>query len=128
MADVWSSLTALMATLGGWVTAWPATLDDRLGALVAGAATAIAVALAVAIYLGSGYRTSRDILRHGVATVVVLGLLAFAAFDMRHTAFDYLGINPPKPAVGLETPPPRATALAANAVPNDVFAIRYRVM
>jgi hypothetical protein len=131
MADLWSSLTAVMATLGGWVTAWPATPDDRLGALapvVAGAATAIAVALAVAIYLGSGYRTSRDILRHGVATVVVLGLLAFAAFDMRHAAFDYLGINPPKPAVGLETPPPRATALAAHAVQNDEFAIRYRVM
>jgi len=99
----------LVATLGGWITAFPATLDDRLGVLapvVAGAATAIAVALAVAIYFASGYRTSRDVLRHSVATVVALGLLAFAAYDMRHVALDYLGINPPKPALGFETHDP----------------------
>jgi hypothetical protein len=119
-----------MATFAGWIAAVPATLDDRLGVLapvVAGAATAIAVALAVAIYLASGYRTSRDILRHGLATVLVLGLLAFAAYDMRHTAFDDLGISPPKPAVGLESPLPKPTATAAHTMLKHEFAIRYRV-
>jgi hypothetical protein len=131
MADLWSSLTALMATLSGSVTALPAMLDDRFGVLapvVAGAATAIAVALAVAIYLASGYRTRRDILRHGVATAVVLGLLGFVAYDMRHIAFDYLGIGSPKPAVEFEIHQSRATATAAYTLPGDVLAIRFRVI
>jgi hypothetical protein len=131
MADLWSSLTALMATLGGSITALPAMLDDRFGVLapvVAGAATAIATALAVAIYLASGYRTRRDILRHGAATVVVLGLLGFVAYDMRHIAFDYLGIGSPKPAVEFEIRQPKAAAMAANTGPNHDFATRFHIL
>jgi hypothetical protein len=55
------------------------------------------------------------LLKHGSAAVVVLGLLGFAAWDMRHTAFDYLGINPSKPAVEFEIRLPQAVALAAIA-------------
>jgi hypothetical protein len=101
---------------GSWATALPANLDERQGvALVAaGAAAALAVALAMAVYLRSGYPTSSDLMQHGLATIVVLGLLAFVAYDMRHEAFDYLGINPSKPAVGIETRRPTATVLAAN--------------
>lgn len=110
MTDFWSNL---IAAVSSWIAALPVTLGDRFGVLapaVAGAATAIAVALAMAVYLNSGYRTSRDIVRHGVATAVILGLLAFAAYDMRHAAFDYLGINPFKPAVEIRLP--KATAVA----------------
>jgi di/tricarboxylate transporter len=117
MTDVFSSLTGLMGALGDWATV-PATPDDQSGVLmpvVAGAAAALAVATVTAIYFRSGYRSSRDILRHGVATIVLLGLLAFVAYDMRHTALDYLGINPSKPAVEFEIHRSRATALAGIA-------------
>jgi len=120
MADAFSSLTGFMSALGGFATALPANLDERLGALapvVAGAATALAVAIAMAVYFRSGYRSSRDILRHGVATVVVIGLLAFAASDLRHAAFSYLGINPAKPAVEFEIRMPKATVFAT--IPAD---------
>jgi hypothetical protein len=63
----------------------------------------------VAVYLGSGYHTAREMLRHGIAAVVVIGLLAFAAYDMRHIGFDRLGITPSKPAVGLDIYQPRVT-------------------
>src|SRR4051812_12104212 len=80
MADVFSGLTGFPGALDSFATAFPANLDERLGALapvVAGAATALAVAIAMAVYFRSGYRTPRDILRHGIATVVVIGLLAY---------------------------------------------------
>ena len=109
MTDLWPGLNALTAALGGWMNDLPAMLDDRFGVLapaVAGATTAIAVALAASIYLSSGRRTARDMVRHGVATAVVIGLLAFAAYDMRHTAFDRFGI---KPAVQLNVHQPTVT-------------------
>ncbi len=123
MTDALLSLAGWLSALGSWATTLPATLDERfrvLAPVVAGAAATLAVGIAMAIYFGSGYRTSRDILQHGVATIVVLGLLAFVAYDMRHAAFDYLGINPSKPAVEFEIRLPKATALAAIASETQV--------
>jgi hypothetical protein len=91
------------------------TPDGVLGMLMsglAGVAAALAVAIVLAVYFRSGYRSSRDILRHGLAATVVLALLAFVAWDMRHAAQAYLGINPAKPAVEFEIRLPKA-ALAA---------------
>src|SRR4051794_4143592 len=120
MADAFSGLTGFitgfLGTLGAFATAWPAALDQRLGMLapiVAGAATALAVAIAMAVYFRSGYRTSRDVVRHGVATIVVVALVAFAISDIRHAALSYLGINPAKPAVEFEIRLPSATVFAA---------------
>jgi hypothetical protein len=79
--------------------------DGTLGLLMsglAGVAAALAVAIMLAVYFRSGYRTGRDMVRHGLAAVAVLGLLAFVAYDMRHAALDYLGINPSKPQVMLD--------------------------
>jgi hypothetical protein len=79
--------------------------DGGLGMLIsglAGVAMALAVAIALTVYFRSGYRTSRDVLRHGLAAGVVLGLLAFLVYDVRNTAHTYLGINPSKPAVEFE--------------------------
>ncbi|THD65459.1 MAG: hypothetical protein E7813_14890 [Bradyrhizobium sp.] len=59
---------------------------------LAGAAAALAVAVLLTVYFRTGYRSTRDILRHGLAAALVLGLLAFAAYDMRHAALAYLGI------------------------------------
>jgi hypothetical protein len=128
MTDIFSGLAGLLGALGGWATAFRATLDDRLGLLapvVAGAAAALGVAAVAAIYFHSRYRSSRDMLRHGVATIVVLGLLTFVASDMRHAALGYLGINSSNPAVEFEIRPPKATALV---VASEIQVELRRVM
>jgi hypothetical protein len=94
--------------------------DGVLGMVMsglAGVAAALAVTIVLTVYFRSGYRSSRDILRHGLAATVVLALLAFVAWDMRHAAQAYLGINPAKPAVEFEIRLPRA-ALATLSEPQ----------
>ena len=123
MADAFTGMAVFLGTLGSFATALPAILDERLGALapvVAGAATALAVAIAMAVYFRSGYRTSRDIVRHGLATIAVIGLLAFAATDVRRAAFGYLGLNPAKPAVEFEIRMPKAAVFATIPAETQV--------
>ena len=79
---------------------------------LSGIAAALAVAIVLTVYFHSGYRTVRDVAKHGVATLAVLGLVAFVGYDMRQAALAYLGINPSKPAVEFEIRLPKA-ALAA---------------
>lgn len=86
--------------------------DGRLGILMsalAGIAAALAVALAMTVYFRLSYRTWRDVARHGLATLAAMVLFAFAAYDMRHAALAYLGLNPSKPAVEFEIRMPRET-------------------
>jgi hypothetical protein len=131
MTDAFSVLAGAMSAIGGWV----ANLDGQFGVLasaMAGAAAAFAVAIIMAIYFRGGHRSSRDMLRHGAAAIVVVGLLAFVASDARHAALDYLGLNSSKPAVEFQLRLPKTTASAlANEIwvehPNHVFAIRHRV-
>jgi hypothetical protein len=68
----------------------------------------------MSVYFRSGYRTVRDVVKHGVATLAVLGLLAFVAYDMRQAALAYLGINPSKPAVEFEIRLPKAALSAIS--------------
>ena len=85
--------------------------DGGLGVLMsglAGIAAALAVALLLMVYFRSGYRSARDMIRHGLAAAVVLGLLAFAAYDMRHGGLAYLGITPAKPQVEFDMRLPKA--------------------
>jgi integral membrane sensor domain MASE1 len=84
---------------------------DLLMPGLVGVAAAVAVAVALTVYFRTGYRSVRDIVRHGFAAALVLGLLAFAAYDMRNAALAYLGINPAKPATGFEMRWPK-TAMA----------------
>ena len=89
--------------------------DGVLGMLMsglAGVATALAVAIVLTVYFRSRYRSARDVLRHGLAAAAVLSLVAFVAYDMRHAAFAYLGINPTKPAVEFEIRLPKASLSA----------------
>jgi hypothetical protein len=79
---------------------------------LSGIAAALAVAIVLTVYFHNGYRTVRDVAKHGVATLAVLGLVAFVGYDMRQAALAYLGINPSKPAVEFEIRLPKA-ALAA---------------
>jgi hypothetical protein len=69
---------------------------------LSGAATALAVAIALVLYFRTGYRSMRDIITHGLAALLALGLMAFVAYDMHHAALAYLGINPSKPTVEFE--------------------------
>ncbi len=50
---------------------------------LAGVAAALLVAILLSIYFRSGYRSTSDIVKHGVATALLLGLLGFAVYDMR---------------------------------------------
>ena len=89
--------------------------DGVLGMLMSGlsgVAAALAIAIVLTVYFRTGYRSSRDVLKHGFAAAAVLALLGFVAYDMRHAAQAYLGINPTKPAVEFEIRLPK-TALAA---------------
>jgi hypothetical protein len=90
--------------------------DGWLGMLMsglAGVAAALAVAIVLTVYFRSGYRSARDIVRHGLAAAAVLGLLAFVVYDMRHAALAYLGINPTKPTVEFEIRLPKAAVSTA---------------
>jgi hypothetical protein len=104
-----TSLLKASAESGGFYAGDGA--DGGLGLLMsalAGIAAALAVAIMLTVYFRSGYRSARDIVRHGVAAVLVFGLLAFAVFDMRNAAMAYLGINPSKPAAELGIGLPKA--------------------
>jgi hypothetical protein len=85
--------------------------DGSLGLLMSGlsgVAAGLAVAIFLTIYFRTGYRSLRDVIRHGIAAAAVLGLLAFVAYDMRHAALAYLGINASNPAVEFEIRLPKA--------------------
>jgi hypothetical protein len=85
--------------------------DGGLGMLMsalAGVAAALAVAIVLTVYFRTGHRSAGDIIKHGLAATVALGLLAFVAYDMRHAAQAYLGINPAKPAIEFEIRLPKA--------------------
>jgi hypothetical protein len=115
---LWGS-AGLMETIG----AWAAALDQQFGAVAAGGAAAVVVALATVIYLRGGGRSPVDILRHGVAAaIIVLGLLALAASDLRNAALAYLGLNLSAPAIEYEMQLPKTTAMAAKTRPGSSLA------
>lgn len=110
-------LDALMFML---TTDDPDSWAGQLMSALAGAAAALAVALLLHIYFRARYRSFHDVVRHGVAVLAVFGLLAFVAYDLRHTALGYLGITPSKPAA--------LTGASKMTRTDDGYAIRYRVI
>jgi hypothetical protein len=97
---------------------------------LAGAAAALAVAILLNLYFRARYRSVHDVVHHGVAALAVLGLLAFAATDMRHTALGYLGINPTRPAVEFEIRLPDAVAakIIAEATQIELHTDRNQAL
>jgi hypothetical protein len=90
--------------------------DGSLGMIMsalAGIAAALAVAIVLSVYFRSGYRSRRDLFRHGLAASAVLVLLTFVVSDMRNAALAYLGINPAKPAVEFEIRLPKTVLTTA---------------
>jgi hypothetical protein len=112
---------------GASISSWLRTVADSLGlfpddgsfgllmSALAGIAAALAVAILLTVYFRTGYRSLRDIVRHGLAAALALGLLAFVISDMRHAALAYLGINPTKPAVEFEIRLPKAATTLADS-------------
>jgi hypothetical protein len=122
------SVTSFLKMVGD-STGWFAddSPDGWLGILtsgLAGVATALAVAIVLTVYFRSGYRSTRDIFKHGLAATAVLALLAFVASDMRHAALAYLGINPSKPAVEFEIRLPKAAATAITGTQVELHTDR----
>lgn len=91
---------------------------------LAGVAAALAVAIVLTVYFRGGYRTVRDVVKHGLATLAVLCLVAFVAYDMRQAAFAYLGINPAKPAVEFEIRLPKAALSAISETQVELHTDR----
>jgi hypothetical protein len=105
------SVTSFLRMIGTGTGLFDDSVDGGLGVVMsalAGVATALAVAILLSVYLRSGYRSPRDLLKHGLAATLVLALIAFVIYDMRHAALAYLGINPTKPAVEFEIRLPKA--------------------
>lgn len=97
---------------------WSESADGQLGiwmSALSGVAAALAVALSMTVYFRMAYRTWRDVVRHGLAALAAVALFAFVAYDMRHAALAYLGLNPSGPAVEFEIRMPRETLTAASA-------------
>ena len=110
-------MNTLFSQIGSLTGALTESADGRFGILMsalAGIATALAVALAMTVYFRMSYRTWRDVLRHGLAALAALALFAFAAYDMRHAALAYLGLNPSKPTVEFEIRMPKETLAAVS--------------
>jgi hypothetical protein len=111
------SVTSLLAKIGDLTGLFSSDPDGGLGLVMsglAGTAAALAVAIALSLYLHTGYRSARDVARHGIAAVIALTLVAFVAYDIRHAAMAYLGINPSKPAVEFEIRLPKAALSAIS--------------
>ena len=105
------SVTSFLRMIGAGTGLFDDSVDGGLGLVMSalsGVAAALAVAIALSIYFRSGYRSPRDLVKHGLAATLVLALIAFVAYDMRHAALAYLGINPAKPAVEFEIRLPKA--------------------
>jgi hypothetical protein len=110
VADGLESLGSLVPA--SWSLFADDSADDGLSVLMsglAGIAAALGVALLLTVYFRR-YRSGRDMIRHGLAAAAMLGLLAFAAYDIRPAALDYLGVSASKPQAGLEIQPPKAAA------------------
>jgi hypothetical protein len=111
------SVASLLKIVGLGTGLFDDGADGGLGIIVsalAGVAAALAVAIALSIYFRSGYRSRRDLMKHGLAASAVLVLLAFVISDMGSAALAYLGINPTKPAVEFEIRLPKATLSAVS--------------
>ena len=104
------SMTEMLKVIGPTTGLFDDNPDGGLGmvmSVLAGVAAALAVAILFSIYLRPGHRSARDIVRHGLAAVLALGLIAFVISDMRHATLAYLGLNPAKPAIEFEIRLPR---------------------
>ena len=92
---------------------WPNQgADGLLMPAPAGVAAAITVALMLAIYFQTGYRSYRDMIRHGLTAALGLSLLAFVIYDMRNAALAHIARAQFRPAAEFELQWQKTTARA----------------
>lgn len=97
-----TEMTSLLSDAGIWPDL---SADDGTGLLMpalTGIVAAVTVALALAIYFQTGYRSYRDMIRHGLAAAIGLALMAFVIYDMRNAAMAYLVKAADRPAAEFE--------------------------
>ena len=112
------SVTSFLKVIGAGTGLFDDGPDGGLGMIMsalAGIAAALAVAIMLSVYFRSGYRSRRDLVKHGLAASAVLVLLAFVISDMRNAALAYLGINPARPAVEFDIRLPKAAMTVTAA-------------
>ena len=86
-----TEMTSLVSNAAGILPDLSA--DDGTGLMMpalTGVVAAVTVALALAIYFQTGYRSYRDMIRHGLAAAIGLALMAFVIYDMRNAAMAHL--------------------------------------
>jgi hypothetical protein len=121
------TVTSFLKMIGEGTGLFDDSPDGGLGMVMSGlsgVAAALAVAIVLTVYFRSGYRTLRDVVKHGLATLAVLALVAFVAYDMRQAALTYLGINPSKPAVEFEIRLPKAALSAISETQVELHTDR----
>jgi hypothetical protein len=100
--ELHATFNGLTSMLSGLAAFWPDFGADEGNALVmpalAGIAAATTVALVVTVYFQTGYRSYRDMIRHGLVAAIGLALLAFAISDMRNAALAHLAARTAEPA------------------------------
>ena len=132
------SASSFLRAFGAGTGLFSDSPDGGLGVIMsalAGVAAALAVAIMLSVYFRNGYRSRRDLLKHGLAASAAFVLLAFVISDMRNAALAYLGLNPAKPAVEFEIRLPKSALTTAAETQielltdrNQKLAIRYRVL
>jgi len=121
------SVAAFLGVIGERTGLFDDSPDGGLGMVMsslAGVAAALAVGIAMTVYFRSGYRTVREVAKHGLAMLAVLALVAFVAYDMRQATQAYLGINPSKPAVEFEIRLPKAALSAMSETQVELHTDR----
>jgi hypothetical protein len=110
------SVASFLRAFGAGTGLFDDNPDGGLGMIMsalAGVAAALAVAIMLSVYFRSGYRSRRDLVKHGLAASAAVVLLAFVISDMRNAALAYLGLNPARPAVEFEIRLPKAALTVA---------------
>jgi hypothetical protein len=97
---------SLMQSMPDTSGIWPdQAANDGTGLLMpvlAGIVAGVTVALMVTIYFQTGYRSYRDMIRHGLAVAIGLAIMAFVISDMSTVALAYLVKTSTEPATDFE--------------------------
>jgi hypothetical protein len=105
-AEATTLFQSLMQSMPDTSGIWPDQAANDGGSLLmpmlAGIVAGITVALMVAIYFQTGYRSYRDMIRHGLAAAIGLAIMAFVVSDMSTAALAYLVKTSAEPATEFE--------------------------
>jgi len=112
----------LASTVQSMGIVWPDPVaSDGSGLMMpalAGVAAAFTVALMMTLYFQTGYRSYREMIRHGLVAAIALSLLAVVIYDMRNAALAHIAVRTASPTTQFELQwqktTERARALAAE--------------